>query len=796
MDEFRDIRPQQTDNAREMSKMERQREIEQDSVRDGCVRWCQNIEYQQATDTGPYRNLLGISLMSLADGIRVTQDSLLSMKAKLPAWGLWLLWLSPEQMALITIGTLFNMIAQSEFDTCLPPRITPVTREIGELCLVERVSDLEKQRAVDIAKLLLGRNRSRNAAKRAAEWAALVDDKEDWVNNSRAEHLGGKLIALALRYAVFDGKPIFEEKENREGSGKNLKKMLRIGLTEVAETWIGEQTPEALDLFRPIYVPMIVEPCPWTSLSKGGYWHIPMTFFKRQTGKRAQKRLEKADLSLVHAAVNAMQNTPFRINEVVDRLQREAWAAGLPFFEITSEKQRKGTQKTMLFRFAESARLSPEGKFYFPWQVDHRGRAYPVPQLMNPQSDHIGRARIEFADGKPLGERGAYWLQIHLANCFWKGKKASFKTLFAWVRENEAEILDFAANPLRLHRFWTQADQPWLLIAACLEWKRYKEEGPEMISHLPISMDGSCNGYQHLSAMGLDPIGGRATNLMTREARARQGEASSDEDPEDIYQWVSDLVCGRLKIDAASNGPNAELARQLLAIMGRDLAKNATMTIPYGVTLRRIYTELCKKGAIQGLKDAEKCAMHLTKLLVECIPEVAVEAGRIMKWLREVAEIIARENRGMMWITPIGFVVIHENREPKDVRLATADHRIKIYRDDDKRKIDVRKQVDGIVAHLVHSMDAAHMMLTINRLYAAGIRHFAMVHDSYGVHACDVDLLNRILREEFVRIYSEPVLQNFLDQQRKAHPGIALPDPPKTGDLDIRQVLSSPYFFA
>jgi DNA-directed RNA polymerase, mitochondrial len=71
-----------------------------------------------------------------------------------------------------------------------------------------------------------------------------------------------------------------------------------------------------------------------------------------------------------------------------------------------------------------------------------------------------------------------------------------------------------------------------------------------------------------------------------------------------------------------------------------------------------------------------------------------------------------------------------------------------------------------------------------------------MAHDSYGVHACDVDPMNRILREEFVRIYSEPVLQNFIDQQRKAYPGLSLPDPPQTGDLDIRQVLESPYFFA
>ncbi len=418
---------------------------------------------------------------------------------------------------------------------------------------------------------------------------------------------------------------------------------------------------------------------------------------------------------------------------------------------------------------------------------------------MNPQSDHIGRSLIEFADGKPLGESGACWLAIHLANCYWKKKKVSFRTRLAWVQENEAEILDFAANPLlkassyracasgRLHRFWTEADQPWLFLAACLEWARYKKEGPTMISHLPISMDGSCNGYQHLSAMGLDPIGGRATNLLPFE------------DPEDIYQWVSDLVCRRLREARAGQGEassNSDVAGQLLTIMDRELAKNATMTTPYGVTLRTIYKALCEKDAIKALKDSEKCAMYLAKLLVECIPEVAVEAGRIMEWLREVAGIIAKQNRGMMWITPVGFVVLHENRKPKEVRLATADRMILVYHHDDKQKIDVRKQVDGIVAHLVYSMDAAHMMGTINRLYAEGIRHFAMVHDSYGVHACNVDLLNRILREEFVRIYSKPVLQNFLDQQRKAHPGIALPDPPQTGALDIQQVLSSPYFFA
>jgi DNA-directed RNA polymerase len=88
------------------------------------------------------------------------------------------------------------------------------------------------------------------------------------------------------------------------------------------------------------------------------------------------------------------------------------------------------------------------------------------------------------------------------------------------------------------------------------------------------------------------------------------------------------------------------------------------------------------------------------------------------------------------------------------------------------------------------------MMLTTNRLHALGLRHFAMVHDSYGVHACDVDLLNRVLREEFVGMYSEPVLQRFIDELRRGNPDVHLPDPPAPRTLDIRQVLSSLYFFA
>jgi DNA-dependent RNA polymerase len=38
--------------------------------------------------------------------------------------------------------------------------------------------------------------------------------------------------------------------------------------------------------------------------------------------------------------------------------------------------------------------------------------------------------------------------------------------------------------------------------------------------------------------------------------------------------------------------------------------------------------------------------------------------------------------------------------------------------------------------------------------------YFSGVHDSYWTHACDVDHMNRILREKFVDLYERPILEN------------------------------------
>lgn len=44
------------------------------------------------------------------------------------------------------------------------------------------------------------------------------------------------------------------------------------------------------------------------------------------------------------------------------------------------------------------------------------------------------------------------------------------------------------------------------------------------VSHLPVHMDGSCNGLQHYAALGRDVAGGQAVNLLPSDK------------PQDVYK--------------------------------------------------------------------------------------------------------------------------------------------------------------------------------------------------------------------------------------------------------------------
>jgi DNA-directed RNA polymerase len=69
--------------------------------------------------------------------------------------------------------------------------------------------------------------------------------------------------------------------------------------------------------------------------------------------------------------------------------------------------------------------------------------------------------------------------------------------------------------------------------------------------------------------------------------------------------------------------------------------------------------------------------------------------------------------------------------------------------------LDEAKQASGVAPNFIHSLDASALVLTVNKMVAEGYKSFALIHDSFAVHACDSARLASALREAFVEMYTQ-----------------------------------------
>lgn len=79
--------------------------------------------------------------------------------------------------------------------------------------------------------------------------------------------------------------------------------------------------------------------------------------------------------------------------------------------------------------------------------MDFRGRVYPIPAHLNHMGSDLGRGVLTFAQARPLGVRGFFWLQIHLANLA-GFDKASHQERLDYVKTNAQVFMDSALKPL------------------------------------------------------------------------------------------------------------------------------------------------------------------------------------------------------------------------------------------------------------------------------------------------------------------------------------------------------------
>lgn len=668
---------------------------------------------------------------------------------------------------------------------------------------------------------------------------------QSWTDTERL-HLGLKLVEL-----VIDSVGLVEIVEVVVRQNKTNK---YLTVSDKTMDWITRQIGRC-ELLTPTALPTLIPPRAWTGPTAGGYHtaiipQVPLV--KISSPAYLEELANRVDaMPVLYDAVNAIQNTPWQINQPVLDVARQLWdngvaVAGLPEREDTSHVQcpkchapvplgqaGEGRRKKWTHEcFNEDAEAlaawkrraaqvheaniavrskrvqiqktlwcaeiyEKEDRFYMPYQLDFRGRIYAIP-FFNPQGHDLMKGLLTFADGKPITDgTAAGWLAIHGANVY-GFDKASLEDRIQWVEDRNEMIREIAADPYGTMGRWTEADKPFQFLAFCFEWAGFLEQGYGYVSHLPVALDGSCSGIQHFSAMLRDPVGGAAVNLLPAEV------------PSDIYGRVAQVVVEKLCLEVSTRGENAKLAQQLLDLeIDRKATKRQVMTLPYGSTIYscREYTEqwMWEHRGDRLPWDAKgvfKASQYLSKLIWDSIGEVVIAARQAMDWLQSCAKVVAKEGLPVTWTTPVGFPVMQRYPEMKQKRVKSklGDSIIKLTLREEQEQIDRKRMASGISPNFVHSMDAAHLMLSVDYATQNKVTHFAMIHDSFGSHAADAEMMGSCLRHAFVDMYREnDVLEQFresilaqVEEERRED----IQPVPEKSNLDLDRVLESDFFFA
>lgn len=647
-----------------------------------------------------------------------------------------------------------------------------------------------------------------------------LDDKSDPMTIQEKVRLGTFLLTFAESVGVV-------ESHTLPSAGRRLTKVFEI-TPQVLE--IIANTDNAMAEMQPHLLPTLITPRPWTSLRSGGYW---MSFRgcnmivakNRSNGIRSA---QDVDMPRMFTPVNYLQSVPYRINskvlDVIKRMRESnitcpslppSQLEGVPPkpHDIESNEEaraawrveargvhtRNATVKGRILAAAKTISvadsLKAEENIFFPKVVDFRGRVYDLPMFLKPQGDDLSKGLLEFANGKPLGPDGGYWLAVHGANV-WGEDKVSLDDRIQWVLQNEARIIRAGEEPFE-ERFWMDADKPFQFLAFCVEWAGAREHGDDFVSRLPVALDGSCNGLQHLSAILRDSVGGNAVNLTPADK------------PQDIYTEVMVKVTAALKLKAEAGEPTAQ---KWLPLIQRKTVKRPVMTLPYGAT-RQGFADQIMEDTIRPLEKAGEspfpesyaAAKYLGEIVWEATGSVVIAAREAMDWLQEVAKVASKSGKEIRWTTPSGFVVKQDYRDLKTraVELSCLGRRVQLQvAEGHSDKINKRKMAMAIAPNFVHSMDAAHMLRTVELLLkmVGPSIHLSMVHDSYATHAADAEVLSLAIRQAFVQMYNEKCwLTSFRDEvAEQIGPELAedLPLIPEAGDLQLAEVLNSLYFFA
>jgi DNA-directed RNA polymerase len=841
--------------------LEVQRELEDSLVSEGVLRFRKRLERARADRAGATegagKSLFGSALLRVAPAIQAWMEESRTGPKHIALR--WVKAVGAEKAAYAVTRVVLDSIYTDTNAKRLALKVAEIL--IDEL----RFRKLEKE-APGLFKYKMERfNTDHYGYKKAVlsqaiRWSEVDVGEFDTTERQRL-HLGSKLLDI---FVSETGLVEVHSVAKKRGNKWNRGTMVRA--TEKTQAWLRKRN-DWLEDTVPTHAPLVVPPLPWGARARvicplceagdpdcpqcygTGTWesgeHEPggYLFSLKGTVKLVRglpgglrRKVEASIGPMTCAALNRLQETGWAVNSRVLAVVREALeaggeVAGLPGMEPEplpakpvdigeNEEARKAWRRTAaqvhernrsetgqryeaLKAVTLAERYVEYPAFFYVWNLDFRGRCYPVADILQPQGADVARGLLHFADSVSLGTDGAWWLALHGANCLGEheGRKMSHLTL-----EDRVTLIDscsrrierIAADPWS-DRMWQDADDPWQFLAFCFEWSDFLKAGRSgnFMSRLVVHVDGTANGLQHFSALLRDEEGAEAVNMTARQ------------EPSDIYQRVADAVLTLLWNETGDDKPYADMWLGAPIPVDRKLVKRPTMTSAYGSGrfgfadqilhyLRNeqdveTWRSIRKHFVHEGKEVYAMASRYMAAAIWQALGQVVGSAFAAMDWLQAASREITKRGELTSWTVPVsGMLVIQPYVAYHSIQVRTVIAGQAWVPRAYQPKLDspvAHEQANGVSPNFIHSLDAAALQMTVVRACSQGACSFAAVHDSFGSHAGNMAQVSHTLRVAFLDLHRGDILGKL----REAW-GIDSELPPR-GTYKLDEVLSADYFF-
>jgi len=761
---------------------------------------------------------------------------------------------------------------------------------------------------------------------------SLEDIEEDIWDPKIKQQIAQDMITDLIKINILE--EYSDEEKNKNFKYLKLNSKFKVSLNKIEK--------ELIEKVNVTFKPMIVKPLEWNDIDDGGFLkneessieHINLKLIKASNKKERMSVKEKKGKipKEVLSAINHIQNTEFKINKdmlrvftvLSKKLKRKANSIDSKYHKKKKiEKQGdKQIESEILYEMAKyknsfdrileiANEFKNYNKIYFVWNMDFRGRIYPVQSLLNPQAGDISKSLLLFASEKKLTNDGVKWFKIHGANLYGEVDKEPFENRIKWIEDHEQDILN-SANYYETELFWKKASDPFQFLSFCFEYKKYLNNKESFETSIPVAIDGSNNGLQHISTLLRDIKSAKEVNVLpngeniisdiykiiaeqtkkqlkkekekfektkskyifedgiyykeeekdildertfAREliellrdldtdnignknistvldldeknykeayityikrleklhkkqpSKERMKKRIINELEDDVEELDKDIKNGIViekknkyyKKETQKIFVEASLISEIEGKINRSFVKSAVMTDSYGASTKSKGKKLKEKiETLNIMKDDKvlfKFSQYLAKIIDSIIDKEIKSSEKYKKWISNVAKKISDTEKQIEWKTPLGFIVSQNEYKTKKEILSTDLGKITIQTYTDE--INFKKHKTAIAPNYIHSLDATHLFKTINSLHKQGVKDFITIHDSFATHANDLQKLSDTLKEEFIDLYSQNILEDFVDNINKKYKlDIEKNIPYINEEFNIEEIRQSNYFFS